>query len=49
MSDHNKNVKKRDIVIGKFVWRWYPPRANLKLGLRWMGPYLVIQKITDMT
>lgn len=49
MSDHNKNAKKRDIFIGKFVWRWYPPRANLKLGLGWTGPYLIIQKITDLT
>lgn len=48
-SDHDKNAKKRNIDIGKFVWRWYPPHANLKLGLGWTGAYLVIQKITDQT
>lgn len=48
-SDHDKNAKKREINVGKFVWRWYPPQANLKLGLGWTGPYLVIQKITDLT
>lgn len=48
-SDHDKNAKKRNIDIWKFVWRWYPPHANLKLGLGWTGPYLVIQKITDLT
>lgn len=48
-SDHDKNAKKGNIDIGKFVWRWYPPHANLNLGLRWTGPYLIIHKITDLT
>lgn len=44
-----KMLKKQEINIGKFVWRWYPPQANSKLGLGWTGLYLVIQKITDLT
>lgn len=31
------------------MWRWYPPKAGLKLGLGWTGPYLVIDIISDMT
>ena len=27
---------------GDFVWRWYPPTANRKLGKGWVGPYKVI-------
>ena len=26
----------------EFVWRWYPPSANRKLGRGWVGPYRVV-------
>ena len=29
-------------------WRWYPPKAKEKLGKGWTGPYLVVQKLTDI-
>lgn len=31
------------------VWRWYPPRANMKLGLGWIGPYMILEKLSDIT
>jgi len=27
----------------------YPPHANIKLGLGWIGPYKIVKKITDVT
>lgn len=30
-----------DFKSGDMVWTWYPPRANLKLGLGWIGPYII--------
>lgn len=48
-SDHDKNTKLRDIEVGKFVWRWYPPKTNEKLGLGWTGPFLIVDKISDLT
>ncbi|CAC5376954.1 unnamed protein product [Mytilus coruscus] len=41
--------KIRSFEENSFVWRWYPPEANKKLGLGWTGPYKVIKKITDLT
>ena len=29
-------------AIGDYVWRWYPPSANRKLGIGWTGPYKVV-------
>ena len=29
-------------AVGDFVWRWYPPSANRKLGKGWIGPYKVV-------
>jgi len=31
------------------VWRWYPPTANLKLGLGWTGPYLIVKQVSPLT
>jgi hypothetical protein len=30
------------------VWRWYPQKADQKLGLGWTGPYLVNWKISEV-
>ena len=30
------------------VWRYYPPKARQKFGHKWEGPYLVIQKVSDL-
>ena len=29
--------------VGDEVWWFYPPTANKKLGLRWLGPFTVVQ------
>ncbi|CAC5365137.1 unnamed protein product [Mytilus coruscus] len=42
---YDKNLKIRSFEENSFVWRWYPPEANKKLGLGWTGPYKVIKKI----
>jgi hypothetical protein len=34
-------LKMRDYVVGDRVWRFYPPKANLKLGKSWTGPWTV--------
>ena len=42
---YDKGVKEREIRAGQFVWYWYPPRAKVKLGVCWTGPYLVIREM----
>lgn len=44
-----ESIEFRSFEVGNWVWRWYPPKAGLKLGLGWTGPYLVIDIISDMT
>jgi hypothetical protein len=34
-------LKLRDYQVGDKVWRFYPPKANLKLGKSWTGPWTV--------
>ena len=46
---HDRNLKQRQFEPGDFVWRWYPPTANIKLGLGWTGPFKVIRRLSDMT
>ena len=33
---------------GQSFWRYYPPRARQKFGKKWEGPYLVIQKVSNI-
>ena len=30
------------------MYRWYPPAAHGKFGSGWTGPYLVIQRLSDL-
>ena len=46
---YNKGLKPRKFEVGEQVWRWYPPTANLKLGLGWTGPYQILSKISEVT
>ena len=46
---YDRGVKPRSFSEGDYVWRWYPPHANVKFGLGWIGPYLVKKKITSVT
>ena len=48
-TNYDKKLKPKEFKIGQWVWRWYLPEANKKLGLGWKGPYLVINKITNLT
>ena len=34
--------------IGDSVWRYSPPRAKLKFGKGWEGPYLVVQRVNPL-
>ena len=34
--------------IGDWVYRWYPPAAHGKFSSGWTGPYLVIQRLSDL-
>ena len=45
-QDYNHNLKFRKFRKGDWVWRYYPPKANQKLGLGWDGPYLVLEALT---
>ncbi|XP_060064595.1 uncharacterized protein LOC132544947 [Ylistrum balloti] len=46
---YDRNLKSREFQIGTWVWRWYPPKAGLKLELGWTGPYLVVDKLSSLT
>ena len=41
--------KARKYKPNDFVWRWYLPLANLKLGLDWTGPYKVLNMSSSVT
>lgn len=45
----DRGLNPRDFESGDMVWRWYPPRANLKLGLGWIGPYMIWENLSDVT
>ncbi|CAG2194497.1 unnamed protein product [Mytilus edulis] len=42
-------LKHRQFEIGNKVLRWYPPKANKKLELGWIGPYKISRKLSDIT
>ena len=48
-SNYDRGLKPREFSVGSWVWRWYPPLINQKLGLGWIGPYLVIQRLSYLT
>ena len=41
-------LKIRPFEQGQFVWRWYPPTANVTFGRGWTGPYKVLTKVNDV-
>ena len=47
--DYNRGLKPREFKEGDWVWRWYPPTANQKLGLGWVGPYLIVKRLSYLT
>ena len=46
---YDRGLKARSYEPNSWVWRWYPPKINQALGLGWTGPYLVIEKMSDVT
>jgi hypothetical protein len=47
-KNYDRGVKPRSFDAGDFVWRWYPQKADQKLGLGWTGPCLVKWKISEV-
>ena len=47
--NYERGLKPREFTEGSWVWRWYPPLGAQKLGLGWVGPYLVIKRISYLT
>ena len=48
-KNYDRGLKPREYAAGDWVWRFYPPEANKKLGLGWLGPYLVIKRLSYLT
>jgi transposase InsO family protein len=47
--EYNRKTDARTYKVGDWVWRFYPPKAREKLGKGWTGPYLVIEKLSDVS
>lgn len=47
-KNYDRGAKPRGFGEGSFVWRWYPPKAGIKLALGWTGPYFVEAKVSDV-
>ena len=45
---YDRNANSPHYSVGSFVWYWYPPSANKKLGKGWTGPYRVMLRPTDI-
>ena len=44
---HDRNCKTGEVEPGMWMWRWYPPKAKVKLGLGWTGPFKVVERIGE--
>ena len=47
-KSYDLKAKESEFLPGQFVWRWYPPKANQKLGKGWTGPFRVMSCPTDV-
>ena len=47
--NYNKKVNQEKISRGDWVWLANPPLGKVKLGKGWVGPYLVIQPLSEVT
>jgi len=45
---YDTKATSRRCNIGDWVWYYYPPKAQGKLSKGWSGPYLVLDKPTDL-
>jgi predicted aspartyl protease len=46
--NYDLNAIHIDFSVDQFVWRWYPPKANQKLGKGWTGPFRIMSRPTDV-
>jgi len=47
-SYYDHRSRPAEYAVGSFVWYWYPPKANRKLGKGWTGPYRVMARPTEI-
>ena len=47
-SYYDKSAQPAKFSAGMYVWYWYPPKANCKLGKGWTGPYRVMGCPTEV-
>ena len=45
---YDRTYKELSLEVGNYVWRWYPPAANRKMGKSWVGPFRVVNKPTEV-
>jgi len=48
-QNYNRRAREGQIKEGMWVWYHYLPKARMKLSKFWQGPYLVVDKISDVT
>ncbi|CAC5361868.1 unnamed protein product [Mytilus coruscus] len=46
---YDVKLKTRMFEINQLIWCWYPPKANIKLGLGWTVPYNVTRRLSAIT
>ena len=45
---YDRKAKEHGFSVGEWVLSWYPPAAHTKFGSGWTGPYLVVEKLSDL-
>ena len=45
---YDASARQCQYQTGSYVWYWYPPNANRKLGKGWTGPYRIMEKPTEV-
>ena len=45
---YNVHLKKRQFEPGEWVFKWYKPSADKKLGRGWRGPFVVTRVLSDV-
>ncbi|KAK3107513.1 hypothetical protein FSP39_016272 [Pinctada imbricata] len=46
---YDRGLKPRKFQKHDWVWRYYPPKADRKMSPSWIGPYLILDKLSDYT
>ena len=45
---YDVGLKPREFGVGDWVWRWYLPAIQNKLGQGWTGPYLITRRCSEV-